>query len=47
MILEEVQRHQYRDDIYINKIITPYDLVKKKDKNIINRILFEELILIE
>ncbi|MFX1339108.1 MAG: hypothetical protein ACFFDK_10910 [Promethearchaeota archaeon] len=47
MILEEVEVHPYRDDIYINNIITPHDLIKEKDKKIINRILLREIALKE
>ena len=47
MILEEVEDHPYRDDIYINNIITPHDLIKEKDKKIINHILLREIALEE
>lgn len=47
MILEEVECHPYRDDIYLNNIITPHNLIKEKDKKIINRILLKELALEE
>ncbi|MHA2005867.1 MAG: hypothetical protein ACXABO_00020 [Promethearchaeota archaeon] len=43
MILEEVLSHPFRDDIYINQIVTPYEDVKESDKNIINRILLKEV----
>jgi len=43
MILEEVECHPYRDDIYLNNIITPHDLIKDTDKKIINRILLREV----
>ena len=47
MILEEVECHPYRDDIYLNNIITPHDLIKEKDKQIINRILLREIVVEE
>ena len=47
MILEEVECHPYRDDIFLNNVITPHDLIKEKDKQIINRILLRELVLEE
>ena len=47
MILEQVQSHPQRDDIYINNIITPHEFVKEQDKKIINRILFKEVALTE
>ncbi len=43
MILEEVECHPYRDDIYLNNIITPHDLIKERDRKIINRILLREI----
>ena len=45
MIIEEVQGHRYRDDIYINEIITPHDKVKEEDKLIINHMLLREIAL--
>ena len=45
MILEEVECHPYRDDVYLNNIITPHNLIKEKDKKIINRILLREIAL--
>jgi hypothetical protein len=47
MILEEVECHPYRDDIYLNNILTPHDLIREKDKKIINRILLREIALTE
>jgi hypothetical protein len=47
MILEEVECHPYRDDIYLNNIITPHELIEEKDKQIINRILLREIIVEE
>ncbi len=45
MILEQVLPHQYRDDIYIDQVITPHDKVTEFDKNIINRMLLREIIM--
>ena len=42
MILEEVEPHPYRDDLFIDRIITPDFLVREEDKKIINRILIRE-----
>ena len=47
MILEQVECHPYRDDIYTNNIITPHDLIEEKDKKIINRILLREFVVEE
>ena len=43
MILEEVPPHPFRDDIYINTVITPYDEVKNSDKMMVKRILLKEI----
>lgn len=43
MILEEVVPHPFRDDIYINKIITPDKKVKKSDILMVKRILMKEI----
>ena len=43
MRLEEVLSHPFRDDIYINQIVTPYEEVKDSDKTVINRILLKEV----
>ena len=48
MILEEVESHPYRVDLYLERIITPHYLIREEDKKIINHILkrefaFEEL----
>ncbi len=43
MILEEVPSHPFRDDIYINSVITPYDEVKNSDKMMVKRILLKEI----
>lgn len=43
MILEEVRPHPYRDDIYINQIITPYNEIKIDDINIVNQLLLKEV----
>ena len=42
MILEEVQSHQFRDDIYINNVITPHESVQKRDKQLVKNILLKE-----
>ncbi len=42
-MLEEVLPHRFRDDIYINQIVTSHDEVKESDKIIINRILLKEV----
>jgi len=47
MILEQVLPHQYRDDIYIDQVITPHENVKNVDKIIINRMLLREIALIQ
>ena len=43
MILEEVPPHPFRDDIYINSVITPHDEVKNSDKMMVKRILLKEV----
>jgi hypothetical protein len=43
MILEQVLPHPYRDDIYINEIITPHSKVTQSDKQMINRLLLKEV----
>lgn len=47
MILEQVLPHQYRDDIFIDKVITPHEKIKEIDKIIINRMLLREIALIQ
>ena len=47
MILEQVKCHPERQDMYIDTIITPHDMIKEKDRIIINRILFEEVAMIQ
>ena len=47
MILEEVETHPYRDDLFVDRIITPHYLVREEDKKIINRILKREFALEE
>jgi hypothetical protein len=42
-MLEEVLSHPFREDIYINQIVTSYDEVKESEKIIINRILLREV----
>jgi hypothetical protein len=43
MILEQVLPHQYRDDIYIDQVITPHEKVSTTDKIIVNRMLLREI----
>lgn len=43
MILEKVAPHPYRDDIYLNEIITPFSEIKESEKIEVNHILFEEV----
>ena len=43
MILEEVRPHPYRDDIYINQIITPYNDIPNSAKKLVNQILIKEI----
>ncbi len=42
-MLEEVLTHPYREDIYINQIVTSYEDVRESEKIIINRILLKEV----
>jgi hypothetical protein len=44
MILEEVTPHPFRDDIYINSVITPHNKVKKSDILMVKRILMKEIV---
>ena len=44
MKLEKVRNHSFREDIYVNKIVTPSDEVKQEDKNLINQILLKEVL---
>ncbi len=43
MILEQVLPHPYRDDIYINEIITPHNKVSQGDKQMVNHLLLKEV----
>ena len=43
MLLEQVEAHQFRDDIYIDRVITPHEKVAEIEKVIINQILIIEL----
>ena len=43
MFLEQVEANQYRDDIYIDRVITPHNQVPFEEKVIINKILIPEL----
>ncbi|MHA1805158.1 MAG: hypothetical protein ACTSU4_11635 [Promethearchaeota archaeon] len=42
-MLEQVLPHQFRDDIYIDKVITSDEKIKSEDKKIIIKILYDEL----
>jgi len=42
-MLEEVRPHPFKESIYINQILTPYDEVPETEKIIINRILLKEI----
>ena len=39
MILEEVQAHPERTDIFLNKIVTPHHKVNERDKKKLRKIL--------
>lgn len=39
MILEEVQAHPERTDIFLNKIVTPHHEVKENDRRKVRKIL--------
>lgn len=43
MILEQVQSHPQRTELYIDKIIIPHERVSESDKKIIKRILLKEI----
>lgn len=43
MILEEVLPHPYRDDLYLNTVVTPFDKIEFKIKEIVNQILLIEV----
>ena len=43
MILEEVLPHPFREEIYLNTIITPYNEIEFRVKKIINQILLIEV----
>jgi len=43
MRLEQVLPHPYRDDIYINEIITPHNEISLSDKKMVNLLLLEEV----
>ena len=44
MKLEKVRNHSFREDLYVNKIITPSDEVEQEDKRLINQILLKEVL---
>ena len=39
MILEEVQEHPKRSDLFLNKIITPHNEVNERDRSKVKKIL--------
>jgi hypothetical protein len=43
MILEEVQEHPERTDLFLNKIITPHYAVMERDKKKVKKILLKIL----
>ena len=43
MLLEQVLPHPYRDDIYINEVITPHNKVTQSDKQMIIHLLLKEV----
>ncbi len=43
MHLEEVKPHPFKDEIYINQIVTTFDKVPESEKIIINQILLREV----
>ena len=44
MRLEKVLNHKLREDLYINKIITPHQEIKPEEKMLINEILLKEVL---
>jgi len=44
MKLEKVRNHRFREDLYVNKIITPSNEVKQEDIALINEILLKEVL---
>jgi len=44
MKLEKVVNHRFREDLYVNKIVTSGDEVKQEDKAYINEILLKEVL---
>ena len=43
MVLEEVQRHPERTDLFLRKIVTPHQEVNEIDKSKIKKILLKIL----
>ncbi|KKK43692.1 MAG: hypothetical protein Lokiarch_24790 [Candidatus Lokiarchaeum sp. GC14_75] len=43
MLLEEVLPHPTKQEIYINQIVTPHDLIGENDKKMVNNILLKEV----
>ena len=44
MKLEKVRNHEFREDLYVNKIVTPSNEVNQEDKALINEILLKEVL---
>ena len=44
MKLEKVRNHEFREDLYMNKIVTPSNEVNQEDKASINEILLKEVL---
>ena len=44
MKLEKVRNHEFREDLYVNKIVTPSNEVNPEDKALINEILLKEVL---
>ena len=45
MTLVKVKNHSYRDDLYIDEIISSQDEIKENDKVMVNNILLIEVAL--
>jgi type IV secretory pathway ATPase VirB11/archaellum biosynthesis ATPase len=43
MLLEEVLPHPTKQEIYINQIVTPHDLIRESDRKMVNNILLKEI----
>ena len=44
MKLEKVLNHKFREDLYINKIVTSSDEIEQEDRMLINEILLKEVL---